>query len=84
MGLHHENGYSASVEGFFVFNGERIRVAKSSHSYFYAVEPRDLPAGVEGDLLVIVDGNSSSRRVRLPLGMQANQLPTQYEVAARI
>lgn len=84
MGIHHENGYSASVEGFFVFDGERIRVAKSGPTYFYVVEPRDLPAGAEGDLLVIIDGISSSRRIRLPTGMQANQLHTQYEVTAPI
>lgn len=82
MGIHHENGYSASVEGFFVFDGERIRVAKSSPTTFFAVEPRILPAGVEGELVVIVDGNSTSRRVRLPSGMQVDPLPTPYEVTA--
>ncbi len=82
MGVHHENGYSATVEGFFVTAGERIRLAKSNESWFVVVQPRELPCGIEGELLVIVDGNSHSRRVRLPQGMRTDRFNTPYEVTA--
>jgi hypothetical protein len=81
MGIHHENGYSADVEGYFVVNGDRIRVAKSNECSFVVVEPRELPPGIEGDLLVIVDGDSDSRRVLLPQGMQLGQNRVPYEVS---
>jgi hypothetical protein len=79
MGIHHENGYSSEVEGFFVVNGDRIRVAKSNECAFVVVEPRELPPGIEGDLLVIVDGKPDSRRVLLPVGMQLGQNRVVYE-----
>jgi len=82
MGIRHENGYSATVEGFFVVNGDRIRVAKSSHLVFCVAVPLELPPGTEGDLLVTIDGESHSRRVRLPKGMHPGQLEVPYEVTA--
>lgn len=82
MGIHHENGYSAHVEGFFVIDGDRIRIAKSNDREFCVVEPRELPPGIEGDLLVIVDGSSHSRRVALPHGMQSGEQRVAYTVTA--
>ena len=82
MGIHHENGYSAAVQRFFVAAGERIRVAKSNERWFVVVQPQELRCGIEGELLVIVDGNSHSRRVRLPHGMRLDQIKTPYEVTA--
>jgi len=80
MGIHHENGYSAEVEGFFVVNGDRIRLAKTNGETLVVVEPRDLPPGTEGDLQVIVDGKLDSRQVVLREGMRVGQNRVAYEV----
>jgi hypothetical protein len=82
MGVHHDNGYSASVEGFFVTDGEQLRLAKSNGDCFVVVQPKELPPGIEGDLLVIIDGRSRSRRVRLPGGMHPGQFEVPYEETA--
>jgi hypothetical protein len=82
MGIHHKDGYSASVEGFFVTDEQRIRLAKTNECEIYLAESCQLPAGTEGDLLVIIDGNESSRRVRLPAGVASGQTLVEYEVAA--
>lgn len=81
MGIRHENGYSATVEGFFVLDGERIRLAKTNGRAFVVVESRNLPPGVEGDLVIIIDGVADSRRVVLPEGMIAGQSSVAYEVS---
>lgn len=80
MGIHHENGYSAEVEGFFVWNGQRMRLAKTNHREFVVLEPCDLPPGTEGELLVIVDGRPDSREVMLPEGMNLGQIRVSYQV----
>jgi hypothetical protein len=82
MGIHRENGYSATVEGFFVLRGERIRLAKTNGSAFVLAEPRDLPAGTTGELLVIVDGQKDSKAVTLPEGATTGQTHVSYKVAA--
>ena len=83
MGIHHEGGgYSASVEGFFVVDQHRIRLAKTNESEIYLAESCQLPAGVEGDMLMIVDGSESSKRVRLPHGVASGQTLVEYEVSA--
>jgi len=81
MGTHHESGYSADVEGFFVYAGKRIRLAKTNGCAFVLAEPCELPPDSEGDLLVIVDGKSSSRRVVLPEGVQIGQTLVEYHMA---
>jgi hypothetical protein len=82
MGNHRENGDSATVEGFFITQGERIRVAKSNGCAFVRSEPREMPPDTEGDLLVIVDGEASSRRVTLPDGSFRGQRLVRYKVVA--
>lgn len=59
----HDGGYSATVEGYFVLNGERIRLAKTNGSTFVFAAPRQLPQNTEGDLLVIIDGKAESKRI---------------------
>jgi hypothetical protein len=81
MGIHHEDGYSASVEGFFVIEQQRIRLAKTNGCTFVVAQPCQVPAGTEGEMLVIVDGNEHSRRVRLPDGIIAGQTLVKYEVS---
>jgi hypothetical protein len=82
MGIHHETGYSADVEGFFVVNGERVRIAKSNGSTFVLAEPCELPPNTEGDLLTIIDGNRDSRRIELPYGVIAGQTTVDYRELA--
>jgi hypothetical protein len=82
MGIYHENGYSADVEGFFVIRGNRVRLAKTNGYTFVLAESCELPPGAEGELLTVVDGNSNSRRVVLPDGVLRGQTLVKYEVAA--
>lgn len=82
MGAHHEYGYSADVEAFFVSTGKRFRVAKTNGWAISLAESCDLPPGTEGDLLIIVDGNARSQRVVLPDGVEAGQTTVKYMVAA--
>ncbi|HVX60225.1 MAG TPA: hypothetical protein VHC19_06485 [Pirellulales bacterium] len=82
MGIRHEYGYSAEVEGFFVTKEKRIRLAKTNGSAFVLAEPCELPPGIEGDLLVIIDGNAHSQRVVLPNGVERGQTAVNYALAA--
>ncbi|HUY91539.1 MAG TPA: hypothetical protein VMV10_22555 [Pirellulales bacterium] len=82
MGIHHEYGYSADVEGFFVIRGNRVRLAKTNGRTFVLAEPCELPPGSEGDLLTIVDGKANSRRVLIPEGVCQGQTIVKYVVAA--
>ena len=82
MGTQRENGYSADVEGFFVVNGNRIRLAKTNGSTFCLAESCELPPGSEGDLLIIIDGKSHSRRVVVPDGVCLGQTQVSYKVSA--
>jgi hypothetical protein len=81
MGIHHADGYSAEVEGFFVVDRLRIRLAKTNSSTFVLAEHCALPPGTEGDLLVIVDGKSSSRRVEVTDGIVPGQTVVRYRAA---
>jgi hypothetical protein len=83
MGTQRETGYSADVEAFFVVEGgDRLRLAKSNGSAFYLAEPCELAPGTIGQLLVIIDGQPSSRLVTLPDGIAKGQTKVNYEVAA--
>jgi hypothetical protein len=81
MGIHDEDGYSAAVEGFFVVDQRRSRLAKTNGSTFTLAEHCVLPPGTEGDLLVIVDGKSSSRRVEVTDGILPGQTVVGYRAA---
>jgi hypothetical protein len=80
MGTHHKDGYSADVEGFFVVNQRRIHLAKTNGCTFVLAEPCEFPPGTEGDLLVIVDGKSSSRRIEVTDGIVPGQTVVRYRV----
>lgn len=83
MGTHHEDGYSADVEGFLVVGGNtRIRLAKTNGCTVVLAEPCELAPRTEADLLVIVDGRANSRRVILPNGVVQGQTMVPYLVAA--
>ena len=75
-------GYSAHVEGFFVVGSNRFRVAKSSGERFCLAEPCELPPGTEGDLVVIVDGSASSRRVVVKNCVTEGYTAVEYDVLA--
>lgn len=81
MGIHHADGYSADVEGFFVVDKIRIRLAKTNGCTFVLAEHCTLPPGMEGDLLVIVDGKSSSRRIEVTDGIVPGQTVVRYQTA---
>jgi hypothetical protein len=80
MGIHHKDGYSASVEGFLVVGVERFRLAKTNGQTITLAESCELSPGTECELLVIVDGNASARCVRLPEGVTMGQSVIKYEV----
>jgi hypothetical protein len=82
MGTQHESGYSADVEGFLVFDGSRIRVAKTNGRTLVLAEPCELPADTVAQLVVIVDGKANSRLVTLPGGVFKGQTVVEYRVAA--
>jgi hypothetical protein len=82
MGMQRENGYSATVEGFFVLNGKRLRVAKTNGRTLVLAEPSEFAPGTAGELLIIVDGHEDSRRVMLPDGAVGGQTLINYEVVA--
>lgn len=82
MGVFRDGGYSASVEGYFVVNGEQIPLAKTNGRTFVFAKPCELAPGTAGELLVIVDGERDSRRVVLPHGAAAGQINIPFVVEA--
>jgi hypothetical protein len=82
MGVHHEDGYSASVEGYFVTSNRRIRLAKTNGSKFVLAEPCELAPGTTGELVVIVDGEENVRSVSVVDGVVPGQTHVDYEVTA--
>lgn len=82
MGIVREFGYSASVEGFLVLKGERLRLAKTNGCTFVLADSRDLPPGTTGELVVIVDGRPDTKSVRLPDGATKETPIVRYEVEA--
>jgi hypothetical protein len=82
MGIIRESGYSATVEGYFIADGERMRLAKTNGSMFVLVEPHELKKGTIGQLLVIVDGREDSQLVTLPEGATNGETIVNYVVSA--
>jgi hypothetical protein len=82
MGIRRENGYSANVEGFFVHGRTRVRLAKTNGCTFVLAEPCELPPGVTGELIVIVDDNPYAKLVTLPDGVVSGQTVVNYKIAA--
>lgn len=81
MGIQRENGYSASVEAFLIVGEQHIRLAKTGPDKIVLVEPRELPPGTEGGLVIIVDGHRDSRAVVLDEGASREQREVRYSVA---
>ena len=73
-----EYGYSASVEGFLVANGSPFRLAKTNGVTFVLAEACELPLNTEADLVIIVDGDSDSKRIVLPDGVALGQMSVRY------
>ncbi len=85
MGTHREDGgYSASVDGFLVIEGQRIRLAKTNGYSFVLAEPCELAPDTEGDMQIIVDGAADSTRIALPQGTRAGQTVVEYKVVAPV
>lgn len=82
MGRYHEDGYSAHVEGFFVVAGTSIPLIKTNELAFVIAEPAEFPPHTRGEILVIIDGDRSSRTVILPDGIQPGQTSVNYQVEA--
>ena len=78
MGVHHQDGFSAAVEGFLVVGGDRFRLAKSNGQSFALAEPCDLQPGSEAELLIVIEGNATTRRVMLPEGIVHGQVVVKY------
>jgi hypothetical protein len=82
MGTFHKDGYSASLEIFFVHAGQRFKIAKTSRDTLTFAEPCELPPGIEGTLSITVDGCESTRLVVLDDGvLNGNQLARYSTVA---
>lgn len=72
-------GYSAHVEGYFVVAGQCYRLAKTNDREFcLAHSDCELPPHTTGELLVIVDGHESSRRVEIE-GVVPGQVVVTYK-----
>jgi hypothetical protein len=82
MGTSHADGYSASVKGYLVVGENRFRLAKTNGATFVLAEPCDLPAGTTGELVISIDGHSSSRLVELPAGVRRTVENIPYRVTA--
>jgi hypothetical protein len=82
MGIHRDNGYSAIVSAFFAAGGEQFALAKTNGASFVLAESQELAPGTEGDLVVVVDGEASSRRVTLPDGAILGETTVGYRVVA--
>jgi hypothetical protein len=80
MGVHHEDGYSASVEGHFVVGEQRLRLAKTNGRSFVLAEPCALAPATQGELVVIIDGEANCRSVELPDGATEDQKVVPYKV----
>jgi hypothetical protein len=82
MGIHHKDGYSADVEGYFVVGSSRYRVAKTNAQTFVLADLCELPPGACGELLIIVDGSASSDSIDLPDGICHGQRVVPYKVSS--
>jgi hypothetical protein len=61
-------GYYAKVEGWFVVNGYRHRLAKTCGTHFVLSEPHAFQIGTVGTLNISVDGSLTQKDVELPEG----------------
>ena len=81
MGVHRENGYSASIEAFLIIDGHRFALAKTNEAEFYLAESCESPPNTDAEMLIVIDGASDTQRVTLPDGIVLGQCCVRYEVA---
>jgi hypothetical protein len=81
MGTFHKDGYSASLEIFFVLAGQRFKIAKTSRDTLTFSHPCDLPPGTEGTLSITVDGCESTRLIVLDDGVLRGDQSARYSTA---
>ena len=82
MGRQYEDGYSADVEGFLVVGSSRFRLAKTNGCTLVLAESCELAPGTAGEIVLVIDGNASSRLVVLPDGVPKGQNVASYTVTA--
>jgi hypothetical protein len=80
MGVHHEDGYSANVEGYFVVGKQRLRLAKTNGRTFVLADPCVLAPATNGELIVTVDGEERRCSVEVPDGVLDGQTIVPYKV----
>ena len=78
MGTQYRPGYSATVEGFLVVGDERFRLGKTNDRTLTLADPCELAPGTIAEILIIVDGDPSSRMVEIPGGIFAGQCVVEY------
>ncbi len=81
MGIYREGGYSASVEAYLLVGDNRYPIAKTGHDEVVVAEACELPPGCEAKLVVIVDGQKSSRAIVLDDGIRRGSLNARYSEA---
>lgn len=57
-------------------------MAKTNGVTFVLAEPCELPPATEGELVIVVDGVSDSKRIVLPYGVALGQTSVRYDVVA--
>lgn len=82
MGIRHEDGYSANVEGHLVVDNARFQLAKSNGSTFVLADACELSPGTIGELVITVDGETDIRLIELPSGVPRGQFIVEYREAA--
>ncbi len=80
MGVHHEDGYSATVEGYFVVGNERFRLAKTNGSTFVLAEPCAVAPATQGELVITIDENEQRCSIEVPDGVVDGQIVVPYKV----
>ncbi len=75
-------GIRPRFEGFFIVEGERIRLAKTNGTTFVLAEPRAIAPGTTGELLIIVDGQKDSKQVVIPDGVLPGMTSARYSLEA--
>ena len=78
MGIHRENGYSASVEGFLIVGTVRYRLAKTNTATLLLIDACELAPQTQAELLIIVDGVEDCQSIVLPDGVALGQSVVPY------
>ena len=82
MGFYSGGCYSATIEAYLLVGDVRYPIAKTSHVDVVVAEPCELPPGCKAELVMIVDGDKSSRAIILYEGATRDSLSAPYFEAA--